>query len=80
MKGGSVQFLYNGLTYELRDTDFTKYSGDLIDVNSTDDIIHFYKQLWALVVQRNIFIQDFDQLSVSLFCFVFEKHYPVGKH
>ena len=64
VKGGSVQFIYNGLTYELRDTDFTKYSGDLMDVNTTDDIIHFYKQLRALAVQRNIFVQDFDQLTV----------------
>ena len=62
VKGGVVQFTYNGVPYELRDTDFTKYAGDLLHVQTTDDIIHFYKHLHSLAIQRNIFVTDFDQL------------------
>ena len=62
VKGGVVQFIYNGLHYELRDTDFTKYAGDLLNVTTTDDIIHFYKHLQSMAIQRNIFVTDFDKL------------------
>ena len=62
MKGGVLHFGYNGLQYELRDMDFTKYAGDLLQVDSTDDIIHFYKHLHTMAIQRNILITEFEHL------------------
>ena len=62
MKGGVINFIHDGLQYELRDTEFTKYAGDLLDVAMTDDIIHFYKHLQALAIQWNIFVTEFDNL------------------
>ena len=63
MKGGVIHFKYNGLPYELRDTDFIKYAGDLLEVGSTEDIIHFYKHVQTMAIQRNIFVRDFDRLK-----------------
>ena len=63
VKGGVTNFIYDGLHYELRDTDFIKYAGDLLEVTCSDDIIHFYKHLQTMAIQRNIFVQDFEKLK-----------------
>ena len=63
VKGGVISFRYNNLTYELRDTDFIKYAGDLLKVNNSHEIIHFYKHHHTMALQRNIFITDFEHLS-----------------
>ena len=63
IKGGSIQFIHQNQTYELRDTDFTKYAGDLLPVHNTEDIIHFYKHIQSMAIQRNIFVTEFEKLQ-----------------
>ena len=62
-KGGVIYFGFNGSQYELRDNDFIKYTGDLLKVNTTDNIIHFYKHLQSVAIQRNIFVKEFEKLQ-----------------
>jgi hypothetical protein len=49
-------FDFEGNSYKLRYGDFSKYTADLITVNSSSDLITYYKQLQAIAVTYNIFL------------------------
>ena len=63
MKVGLIHFQYNNMQYELQETDFIKYAGDLLEVRNLHNIIHFYKHLQNMAIQQNIFVTDFEQLT-----------------
>ena len=46
--------------YELCNTGFMKYAGDLLDVNNIEDIINFHKHLQSMTIQQNIFVTNFE--------------------
>jgi hypothetical protein len=62
-RAGAYVFDFEGNSYELRDGDFSKYTANLITVNSSNDLITYYKQLQAMAVTYNIFLREFHELT-----------------
>lgn len=62
-RAGAYVFDFEGNSYELRDGDFSKYTADLITVNSSSDLITYYKQLQAMAVTYNVFLREFHELT-----------------
>ena len=62
-RSGSVMFVYEGSTYELRDSQFAKNSSDLRKVSDSVDLVHFYAELQSDAISYNIFLQQFDMLE-----------------
>jgi hypothetical protein len=62
-RAGAYIFDFKGNTYELRDGDFSKYTANLITVNTSSDLITYYKQSQAMAVTYNVFLCEFHELT-----------------
>jgi hypothetical protein len=60
---GAYVFDFEGNSYKLQDGDFSKYTANLITVNSSSDLITYYKQLQAMAVTYNVFLREFHELT-----------------
>jgi hypothetical protein len=61
-KNNALSFSYNGYVWDLRDAAFLKDTGNLMVVNTDNDLVQFYKQMQAMAIMFNIFIQQFSNL------------------
>jgi hypothetical protein len=57
---GAYIFDFEGNSYELCDGNFT---ANLVTVNSSNDLITYYKQLQAMAVTYNVFVRKFHELT-----------------
>jgi hypothetical protein len=62
-KHNALSFLHNGYTWDLRDAAFLKDTGNLMVVKTDHDLVQFYKQIQAMAIMFNIFVQRFQNLQ-----------------
>jgi hypothetical protein len=55
--------MHNGYTWDLRDASFLKDTGTLMTVKNDTDLVQFYKQIQAMAIMFNIFVQQFQNLQ-----------------
>jgi hypothetical protein len=62
-KNNALSFSFNGYMWDLRDAAFLKDTGSLMVVNTDNDLVQFYKQMQAMAIMFNIFVQQFSNLQ-----------------
>jgi hypothetical protein len=62
-KNNALSFLHNGYMWDLRDAAFLKDTGSLMTVKDDNDLVQFYKQIQAMAIMFNIFLQRFQSLQ-----------------
>jgi hypothetical protein len=62
-KNNALSFMHNGYTWDLRDASFLKDTGTLMTVENDTDLVQFYKQIQAMAIMFNIFVQQFQNLQ-----------------